>query len=269
MWSPRRRALWRNSCVRRESGDSGAAQWGEDRIWCTHERPAVEGPLPRVSLCHGDALQRALQFSCLLCGRQEVRVFQDQSTGTVAFQHTSYLRPVHRVDRRSGSKAGPIPGALPLDHHRQCVRLSCGLSNGAGRMVLSKSVSLVEQGRTERNSQVGLMAGRLVRYASGIRGHGNSNSLALHHTGTRLARSPVLPDSTTVARLPGYRLWLCDTEFCGSIGFRWQPGTSQLPPPTARRTVFAFESRCRPRCGKFSNGFAAADMALVEGDAHD
>jgi len=39
----------------------------------------------------------------------------------------------------------------------------------------------------------------------------------------------VLPDGSTVPRLPGYRLWLWDTEFCGSIGFRWQPGTSELP----------------------------------------
>ena len=40
----------------------------------------------------------------------------------------------------------------------------------------------------------------------------------------------VLPDGTTVPRLPGFRLWLWDTEFCGSIGFRWRPGTSELPP---------------------------------------
>jgi predicted acetyltransferase len=39
----------------------------------------------------------------------------------------------------------------------------------------------------------------------------------------------VLPDGSTVPRLPGYRLWLWDGEFCGSIGFRWQPGTSILP----------------------------------------
>src|SRR5438093_7519186 len=38
-----------------------------------------------------------------------------------------------------------------------------------------------------------------------------------------------LPDGTAVPRLPGFRLWLWDTEFCGSIGFRWQPGTSDLP----------------------------------------
>jgi predicted acetyltransferase len=39
----------------------------------------------------------------------------------------------------------------------------------------------------------------------------------------------VLPDGSTAQRLPGYRLWLWDGEFCGSIGFRWQPGTSALP----------------------------------------
>jgi predicted acetyltransferase len=40
----------------------------------------------------------------------------------------------------------------------------------------------------------------------------------------------VLPDGSKVPRLPGYRRWLWDGEFCGSIGFRWQPGTEALPP---------------------------------------
>jgi predicted acetyltransferase len=38
-----------------------------------------------------------------------------------------------------------------------------------------------------------------------------------------------LADGSQVARLPGFRLWMWDGEFCGSIGFRWQPGTSALP----------------------------------------
>jgi predicted acetyltransferase len=38
-----------------------------------------------------------------------------------------------------------------------------------------------------------------------------------------------LPDGTQVPRLPGYRRWLWDGEFCGSIGLRWQPGTNTLP----------------------------------------
>ena len=39
-----------------------------------------------------------------------------------------------------------------------------------------------------------------------------------------------LPDGSKAARLPGYRRWLWDGEFCGSIGFRWHPGTEALPP---------------------------------------
>lgn len=38
-----------------------------------------------------------------------------------------------------------------------------------------------------------------------------------------------LPDGTSVRRLPGYVRWLWDGEFCGLIGFRWQPGTEALP----------------------------------------
>ena len=48
----------------------------------------------------------------------------------------------------------------------------------------------------------------------------------------REAKGPLitLPDGSTVPRLPGYSRWMWDGEFCGSIGFRWQPGTSELPP---------------------------------------
>jgi predicted acetyltransferase len=50
-----------------------------------------------------------------------------------------------------------------------------------------------------------------------------------------VARTPngevvTLPDGSQVPRLPGYRQWLWDGELCGSIGFRWQLGTSALPP---------------------------------------
>jgi RimJ/RimL family protein N-acetyltransferase len=45
------------------------------------------------------------------------------------------------------------------------------------------------------------------------------------------AGAPItLPDGSVVPRLPGYQRWLWDGEFCGSIGFRWQPGTEALPP---------------------------------------
>ena len=39
-----------------------------------------------------------------------------------------------------------------------------------------------------------------------------------------------LPDGSKVARIPGFRRWMWDGEFCGSISLRWQPGTAALPP---------------------------------------
>lgn len=47
----------------------------------------------------------------------------------------------------------------------------------------------------------------------------------------RDAKGPpvALPDGSTVPRLPGYRRWIWDGEFCGSIQLRWQPGTNGLP----------------------------------------
>jgi len=45
------------------------------------------------------------------------------------------------------------------------------------------------------------------------------------------AGAPItLPDGSTVPRIPGYHRWMWDGEFCGRIAFRWQPGTSALPP---------------------------------------
>ncbi len=39
-----------------------------------------------------------------------------------------------------------------------------------------------------------------------------------------------MPDGSEVPRLPGFRRWMWDGEFAGSIGFRWQHGTAELPP---------------------------------------
>ena len=40
----------------------------------------------------------------------------------------------------------------------------------------------------------------------------------------------ILADGSTVPRLPGYTRFIWDGEFCGTIGFRWKPGTESLPP---------------------------------------
>lgn len=45
------------------------------------------------------------------------------------------------------------------------------------------------------------------------------------------AHAPVtLPDGSTAPRLPGFRRWMWDGDFCGSIGLRWEPGSAELPP---------------------------------------
>ena len=41
--------------------------------------------------------------------------------------------------------------------------------------------------------------------------------------------SITLPDGSVVPRLPGFNRWIWDYVFCGSIGLRWQRGTSELP----------------------------------------
>lgn len=48
----------------------------------------------------------------------------------------------------------------------------------------------------------------------------------------REAKGPpvAMPDGSVVPRLPGFRRWMWDGEFAGSIGFRWQRGTVELPP---------------------------------------
>jgi len=48
----------------------------------------------------------------------------------------------------------------------------------------------------------------------------------------REAKGPaiIVPGGRTVPPLPGFVRWMWDGEFCGTIGFRWQPGTTELPP---------------------------------------
>jgi predicted acetyltransferase len=57
----------------------------------------------------------------------------------------------------------------------------------------------------------------------------------------REARLPdiVLPDGTRAKRLPGFRKWIWDGEFCGVIGLRWQWGTNELPPHVLGHIGFA------------------------------
>ena len=66
-----------------------------------------------------------------------------------------------------------------------------------------------------------------------------------------------LPDGSTVQRLPGYRRWIWDGEFCGVIGFRWQPGTTDLPPHCLGHIGFSVVPWKRRR------GYATRALALL------
>jgi len=67
----------------------------------------------------------------------------------------------------------------------------------------------------------------------------------------------ILPDGSQVTRLPGYRRWLWDGEFCGHIGFRWQPGTSALPPYVLGHIGYGVVPSKRGR------GYATRALALM------
>lgn len=70
-----------------------------------------------------------------------------------------------------------------------------------------------------------------------------------------------LPDGALAPRIPGYILWMWDGEFCGSIGFRWQPGTSELPPYVMGHIGYAVVPWKRGR------GYAAAALGQMLGHA--
>lgn len=66
-----------------------------------------------------------------------------------------------------------------------------------------------------------------------------------------------LPDGTVVKRIPGVRRWMWDGEFCGVIGFRWQPGTEELPPHCLGHIGYAVVP------GKRNRGHATAALAAT------
>ncbi len=70
-----------------------------------------------------------------------------------------------------------------------------------------------------------------------------------------------LPDGSKVPRLPGYTRWIWDEEFCGSIGFRWQNGTPELPEYVLGHIGYSIVPWMQGR------GHAKAALALLLPDA--
>ncbi|MBZ6077633.1 GNAT family N-acetyltransferase [Microvirga puerhi] len=66
-----------------------------------------------------------------------------------------------------------------------------------------------------------------------------------------------LPDGREVPRLPAHDFWISDGEFCGRIGFRFQPGTETLPPTALGHIGYAVVPWKRQR------GYATQALRLI------
>jgi predicted acetyltransferase len=93
------------------------------------------------------------------------------------------------------------------------------------RQYLSGYVHALEQGWSPDNLRPRAASEELVRITQDP-----ARFLTEQVDSEAKGRPIILPDGRTVPRLPGYSLWMWDGEFCGSISFRWQPGTTDLPP---------------------------------------
>jgi predicted acetyltransferase len=70
-----------------------------------------------------------------------------------------------------------------------------------------------------------------------------------------------MPDGSTAERIPGYRKWMWDGEFCGSIGLRWRPGTEALPAHVLGHVGYSVVP------WKRRLGYATAAVRLILNDA--
>lgn len=90
---------------------------------------------------------------------------------------------------------------------------------------LSSYVAALERGWSPDNLRPEASAEEIERIA-------RDSALFLAQKTDREGKGPpvTLPNGAVVPRLPGITRWMWDGEFCGSIGLRWQPGTTDLPP---------------------------------------
>jgi predicted acetyltransferase len=70
-----------------------------------------------------------------------------------------------------------------------------------------------------------------------------------------------LPDGSTAERIPGFRKWMWDGAFCGTIGLRWRPGTEELPPHVLGHVGYSVVPWKRRR------GYATAAVLAIRRDA--
>jgi len=90
---------------------------------------------------------------------------------------------------------------------------------------LASYVAALERGWSPDNLRAAAASEELQRIARDADGF-----LATQVDRDASAGPVTLPDGSTVPRIPGYKRWIWDGEFCGVINLRWQPGTEALPP---------------------------------------
>lgn len=73
----------------------------------------------------------------------------------------------------------------------------------------------------------------------------------------------ILPDGTEVEWIPGYRKWIWDDGFCGTIGLRWLPGTTELPSHVTGHIGYSVVPWKRGR------GYATRALALILVEARE
>jgi predicted acetyltransferase len=90
---------------------------------------------------------------------------------------------------------------------------------------LPRYIHALERGWSPDNLRPEASAEHLHRIAAGA-------DAFLAQQVDRDAKGPAitLAGGAVVPRLPGFSMWMWDGDFCGSIGFRWQRGTEELPP---------------------------------------
>jgi predicted acetyltransferase len=86
---------------------------------------------------------------------------------------------------------------------------------------------------------------------------GEAQFLALQDDPQAKGPPVTLPDGTQVPRLPGFRRWVWDGEFCGFIGCRWQSGTNALPEHVLGHIGYAIVP------WKQRRGYATAALGMI------
>lgn len=123
---------------------------------------------------------------------------------------------------------------------------------------LASYVHALEQGWSPDNLRPSAAQEELARIA-----HDPGRFLAEQVDREAKAPPVTLPDGSIARRLPGYRKWMWDGEFGGVIGFRWQPGTVELPAHVLGHIGFAVVP------WKRRLGYATQALALLLPDARE